>query len=1124
LATRKKRRSLAEEDLQWYKRAIIYQAHVRSFYDSNRDGIGDFPGLTQKLDYIADLGADVIWILPFYPSPLRDGGYDIADYTRINSAYGTLKDFQRFVDEAHRRGIRVMTELVMNHTSDQHPWFQRARKAKRGSKWRDFYVWSDDPTRYSDTRIIFKDFESSNWSWDAVAGQYYWHRFYSHQPDLNWDNPEVEREMLKVLDHWLQMGVDGLRLDAIPYLYEREGTTCENLPETHDALKRVRKYLDDKYPGRALLAEANQWPEDAVAYFGDGDECHMAFHFPIMPRLYMSMETEDRFPLIDIIKQTPDIPSSCQWIIFLRNHDELTLEMVSDEERDYMYRAYATDKRARINLGIRRRLAPLLENDTRKIQLLNGLLFSLKGTPVIYYGDEIGMGDNIYLGDRDGVRTPMQWSADRNAGFSQANPQQLFLPVNIDPEYRFEAVNVEAQQRNFNSLYWWMKRLIGLRKRYAALVDGEIEFLYPENSKVLVFIRRTEREQILVVANLSRSVQFVELDLSEYEGREPVEIFGRTRFPQVGKLPYLLTLSPYSFYWFDLSHRSAPLVYDDVSAEIPLIEVRDPWPQLMGGRSRKVLEAGLPEILPRRRWFSGKGRDIDEVHIADVIPMQIETDWGRVEAALTFIDVTYQRAEPQTFVLPLAHVEGAMAQRMVEDHSWAALLRTRVPGHEDGLLFDAIDLPEFRGALLELVAGRGGKSNRTRLRSRRSKTWTDASRVTKAESAPMRVEQSNTSLVFGDEVVFKLYRRLDQGVNPEVEIGRHLTEDTNFANFPALLGDIEYHPSPKEVSTLGVVQRYVKNQGDAWTVMQSEVGRFCEDVLAHPESFSRVRAYGPRRPSSTTKLSEESVSLVGALGPRVENLGRRTAEMHRALAGEDNDPEFAAETFTPHYQRGLYQSMRSQASRILDQLERRAPRLPTDAQDAARELLGRRKEVLGGFESSIKKGQLSGARIRCHGDFHLGQVLDTGRDWVIIDFEGEPARAMSERRIKRSPLRDVAGMLRSFDYVYAEGLRHQVVTGAVQVGSEQHDLLSRVLLRWTEVVADLYIHAYVDAMKGTGMLPSSAIGLDRLLGAYLLEKAVYELAYELDNRPHLIRIPIAGVGAAMSGLEKLTDE
>ncbi len=475
----------------WYKDGIIYQTHVRAFFDSNGDGIGDFQGLTRKLDYLQDLGINILWLLPFYPSPLRDDGYDIADYTAVNPAYGTLSDFKAFLKEAHRRGIRVVTELVINHTSDQHPWFQKSRRAKPGSPWRDFYVWSDTPDKYSDARIIFKDFETSNWAWDPVAKSYYWHRFFSHQPDLNFENPAVHEALIKALDFWMDMGVDAFRLDAIPYLFEREGTTCENLPETHEYLKRIRRHMDEHHPGRMLLAEANQWPEDSLPYFGDGDECHMAFHFPVMPRMYMSLAMEDRFPIIDIMQQTPPIPENCQWAMFLRNHDELTLEMVTDEDRDYMWRTYAKDAKARINLGIRRRLAPLLDNHRGRIHLMNGLLFSFPGTPIIYYGDEIGMGDNIYLGDRNGVRTPMQWSADRNAGFSRANPQQLFLPVIIDPEYHYEQVNVEAQQSNQYSLLWWMKRLIAMRKRYRALGRGSMEFLHGENRKVLAYVRST---------------------------------------------------------------------------------------------------------------------------------------------------------------------------------------------------------------------------------------------------------------------------------------------------------------------------------------------------------------------------------------------------------------------------------------------------------------------------------------------------------------------------------------------------------------------------------------------------------------------------------------------------------
>ncbi|MBM2811597.1 MAG: alpha amylase, catalytic subdomain [Chloroflexi bacterium] len=540
----------------WYKDAVIYELHVRAFHDSNADGLGDFPGLTEKLDYLRDLGITAIWLLPFYPSPLKDDGYDIADYAAIHSSYGTMSDFRRFLREAHHRGIRVITELVLNHTSDQHPWFQRSRRALPGTPWRDFYVWSDTAERYQGARVIFKDFERSNWSWDPEAGAYYWHRFYGHQPDLNFNSPRVWRAMRQVVDFWLRMGVDGLRLDAVPYLHERDGTNCENLPETHAVLKRLRQHVAARYPDRMLLAEANQWPEDAAAYFGSGDECHMAFHFPVMPRMFMSIWMEDRYPMVEILTRTPPVPDECQWAMFLRNHDELTLEMVTDEERDYMYRVYATDPEARINLGIRRRLAPLMGNNRRRIELMNSLLFSLPGTPVIYYGDEIGMGDNIYLGDRNGVRTPMQWSADRNAGFSRANPQRLYQRPIVDPEYHYETVQVEAQQRNQQSLLWWMKRLIALRKRHQAFGRGSLDFLAPANRRILAFVRRYGAETILVVANLSRYAQYAELDLSEFRGRVPTEMFGATPFPPVGDAPYFITLGPHSFYWFALSEAA----------------------------------------------------------------------------------------------------------------------------------------------------------------------------------------------------------------------------------------------------------------------------------------------------------------------------------------------------------------------------------------------------------------------------------------------------------------------------------------------------------------------------------------------------------------------------------------
>jgi maltose alpha-D-glucosyltransferase / alpha-amylase len=540
----------------WFKDAILYELHVKAFYDSNGDGIGDFRGLIDKLDYIQELGVTCLWLLPTYPSPQRDDGYDISDYFNIQAHYGSLDDFEAFVEAAHSHGLKVITELVMNHTSDQHPWFQAARRDPT-SPYRDYYVWSDTDQRYTDARIIFTDTEPSNWTWDPVARQYYWHRFFSHQPDLNFANPAVQDEMMKVLRFWLDKGVDGLRLDAIPYLFEREGTNCENLPEGHDYLRRVRAEIDRNYTGRMLLAEANQWPSDVRPYFGNGDECHMAFHFPLMPRIYMALRKETRTPIVEILAQTPEIPSNCQWGLFLRNHDELTLEMVTDDERDYMYAEYAYDPRMRVNIGIRRRLAPLLDNSRRRQELLHSLLFSMPGTPILYYGDEIGMGDNVYLGDRNGVRTPMQWNGDRNAGFSRADPQALYLPLVIDPIYHYQAINVEAQRRGPSSLLNWMRRLIAIRKRYPVFGRGAIEFLHPSNLTVLAYVRCHEDQTILVVNNLSRFVQPVELDLRNFAGYTPVELFGETVFPRITENPYFFSLGPHTFYWFRLEPGAA---------------------------------------------------------------------------------------------------------------------------------------------------------------------------------------------------------------------------------------------------------------------------------------------------------------------------------------------------------------------------------------------------------------------------------------------------------------------------------------------------------------------------------------------------------------------------------------
>ena len=819
--------SILNNDPLWFQDAIIYEVPVRAFADSNDDGIGDFQGLTEKLDYLQDLGVTAIWVLPFFPSPLRDDGYDIADYTSINPIYGTLSDFQQLLDAAHERGIRVIIELIINHTSDQHPWFQRARRAPKGSKERDFYVWSDTPEKYQEARIIFQDFETSNWAWDPVAKEYYWHRFYSHQPDLNYESPEVCQAVFDVLDFWLAMGVDGLRMDAVPYLYEQEGTNCENLPATHAFLKQMRSHVDAKYPNRMLLAEANQWPEDAVQYYAAGDECHMNFHFPLMPRLFMSLQMEDSFPIIDILQQTPQIPDNCQWALFLRNHDELTLEMVSDEDRDYMYRVYAQDTQARINLGIRRRLAPLMQNNRRRIELMNGLLLSLPGTPVLYYGDEIGMGDNIYLGDRNGVRTPMQWSSDRNAGFSRTNPQRLYAPPTIDPEYHYESINVEAQRANPQSLWWWMKRLIATRERFQAFGRGTFEFLYPENRKVVAFMRTYKDEHILVVANLSRFVQTVELDLAEFKGAVPVEIFGRTEFPAVGELPYFLSLSPHAFYWLTLQLQETSQT-ERPQSQLPTLVASGKWQNLFARtESRAALASVLPDYLRTRRWFGGKARKIQATQITEVIAVP----YRDTEAYIVLLQLEYTEGSPETYVMPLAYEArewGVGSESEESEHPTPnseprtpnSELRTlpeyvvaqiKVQGaNETGVLVDALADKDFLTFPLEAIASAQRYQG---LRGELLATTTDALipgqlDLSQLEPRLLKGEQSNTSVVYGDQLILKFFRKVEEGINPDLEIGRFLTEKKT-EHFVPVAGALEYHHQEGQAVTLGILHGFV---------------------------------------------------------------------------------------------------------------------------------------------------------------------------------------------------------------------------------------------------------------------------------------------------------------------------
>ncbi|MFB3902063.1 MAG: maltose alpha-D-glucosyltransferase [Acidobacteriota bacterium] len=1092
----------------WYKDAIIYELHVRAFYDSNDDGIGDFAGLTQKLDYIQNLGVTAIWLLPFYPSPLRDDGYDIAEYKDVHPSYGSLRDFRVFLREAHARGLRVITELVVNHTSDQHPWFQRARRAKPGTSARDFYVWSDNPQKFSEARIIFKDFESSNWSWDPVAGAYYWHRFYSHQPDLNFDNPAVHKALLNALDFWLEMGVDGMRLDAVPYLYEREGTSCENLPETHLFLKKARAYVDSRYRDKMLLAEANQWPEDSVAYFGDGDECHVAFHFPLMPRLFMAIRTEDRFPIVDILNQTPAIPDLAQWALFLRNHDELTLEMVTDEERDYMYRVYASDPQARINLGIRRRLAPLLGNNRRKIELMNGLLLSLPGTPVLYYGDEIGMGDNIYLGDRNGVRTPMQWGPDRNAGFSRANPQRLYLPVIIDPEYHFESINVEAQQANPHSLLWWMKRLIGFRKRSKAFGRGSLQFLHSPNPKMLAFVRQYENEAILVLANLSRFVQCAKLDLSSFRGKHLIEVFGQNTFPPVEDHPYFFTMGPHNFYWFSL-RTIAEAIGVTTRAEIPVVEAAGPWKEIFEGVQRTRLEQLLPEYLATRRWFGGKARKIRSAQIDEAVAFPYDGS----QAYLCFVAVEYTQGDSETYLLPLHLAAGEKARRMTKLNRQAILARLPKsgPGEEAAVIYDPVFEPGFASALLSFLRARrsikGDAGDLEGWTSREARRL--ASSAESLNPSTVQAEQSNTSVVYGDHFIFKLFRKVEVGLNPDLEIGRFLTE-RGFAHIARFAGALEYFKPGRQAVTLGILQSFVTNQGDAWHYTAEVLKRYFERVLAL-SGQERERAFSPQ-PSLFSLLAgeipAEIYELVGTYLQSAWLLGQRTGEMHVVLASNNERPEFAPEPYSTLSQRSLYQSLRNLSTQVLALLQSRLPALPEPTRAEAAGLVAEEGRIGEIFKLLLER-RINASRIRVHGDYHLGQVLYTGKDFVIIDFEGEPARPLSERRLKRSPLRDVAGMLRSFDYAVHNGLRVQHATGLIR--REDLELLEPWARTWTTWVSVAFLKSYLQAAGQGGFLPDRQEDFELLLRILVLEKAIYELGYELNNRPDWVPIPLRGI-------------
>ena len=969
-----------------------------------------------------------------------------------------------------------------------------------GSSERDFYVWSDDPTDYSDARIIFQDFETSNWTWDPVAGQYFWHRFYSHQPDLNFDNPAVEEAVLDVLDHWLDMGVDGLRLDAVPYLYEREGTSCENLPETHEALKRMRAHMDAKYDGRMLLAEANQWPEDAAAYFGDGDECHMNFHFPVMPRLFMSVQMENRTPIIDIMEQTPEPPDGCQWATFLRNHDELTLEMVTEEERDLMLRAYARDDEMRINLGIRRRLAPLLGNDRRKIELLNALLFSLPGTPVIYYGDEIGMGDNVYLGDRDGVRTPMQWTADRNAGFSTSNPHRLYLPLITEQEYHFESINVETQSENPASLLSWMRQLIALRNRHPVLGRGSIVFHEPENPHVLAFSREMDGEApMLCVANLSRLSQHVELDLTAHMGATPIEVFGRNRFAPVGELPYYLTLAPYGFFWFSLEDA-------EVRPE------RGAIPHLPGtleevARRRASLTRALADWLPERRWFAGKDRSIREMKVEATVPLGERdgehdggTDGGGV--VLVSVVVSFTEGEDQRYSVPVLRVTADTATTVENLHASSVIARL-----DDGaLLIDA--MTDARGAAQIMSAALSSTTyeqgaNRVVGDARSELTDAepaDADRVDWHDVTILGVEQSNSSAILhqGDErLIAKLIRRVEVGRNPDVELPLHLAQ-TDFTQAPGVAATLDLHLGGEaKPATVLVIHDAIEHESDLWVRMLDDLSLAIDNDVLFPE------AQGDDRTGASRGAADAMASSIAGL------LGRRTAEMHRALAASTT-PETVPEAFNLQWQRSIVQTVRNSVRSTQRELKRhRRRRDLTETDDRLASIVVERGDELISRFDTLATTKLLAKRIRIHGDLHLGQILWTGQDVVFIDFEGEPGQPMGQRTIKRSPLGDVAGLLRSLDYAGRVAVDTAIERG--RVGDADRDVVDRWRSEWTAQMQERLLQEYRDTISGFDLVPDDADELRLLLDIYMVTKSLYEVRYELANRPHWVGWPLHAV-------------
>ena len=1074
------------DEALWHKDAIIYQLHVRGFFDSDNDGIGDFPGLTSRLDYLKELGVNTLWLQPFYPSPLRDDGYDLADFTGIHPDYGTLDDFREFLDEAHKRDLRVITELIINHTSNEHPWFQRARKAPPGSPERDFYVWSETNQKYEGTRIIFTDTEKSNWAWDDEAKAYYWHRFFSHQPDLNFDNPAVIDAVLDAMRFWFDMGVDGMRLDAIPYLCERDGTNNENLPETHAVIKHLRAELDRHYKNRIFLAEANQWPEDVRHYFGDGDECHMAFHFPLMPRVFMAVAQEDRHPITEILGQTPSIPENCQWAVFLRNHDELTLEMVTDKERDYMYNTYASDKRARVNVGIRRRLAPLMEGDRERIELLNTILLSMPGSPIIYFGDEIGMGDNIYLGDRNAVRTPMQWSPDRNGGFSRADPQRLYLPPVMDPLYGFQTVNVESQRRNTSSLLNWMRNLIATRKIYKAFGRGTIEFLHPGNRKVLAFLREYDGETLLCIFNLSHTAQPVELDLAKYKGYVPEELVGKVSFPAIGELPYFISLPRYAFYWFRLSTEVAPPLWhvDKLPREeLPVLvlpdgllsmlstrpegEVQD----LLAHKTRQQLEKEIiPAFLNSQRWYKGTGRQITRM------TLDMHHEWKSPEGPRwlpMMVRVELDNTEQQSYFLPIGMLLGDAADNQYHTLSPWMLSRVRQRARV-GMLYDALGEDAFCMLMLNSMRS----SARTPFSAGEIVcTHTEA---LDGPPEPLEIQRpglalTNLAIIYGEKYFLKVYRRVQTGINPEVEMGHFLSEVSPCAYVPPLAGSISYQVGDS-VTTIAVLHVYITNQGSGWSNAQNYLERHFRLLMKNPE------------------LSQET-DTHDAFYAQMASLGFSTAALHRALSVTTGNPDFDPERITDDEIAALQEKIKDSFETAFAKLEHVLPDLTERSKKTASCLLGARDRILDMINTPLPTDPPL-YKSRIHGNYHLGQTLVVQNDYFIVDFEGEPRSATQS-----APRQAFALERRCLDDVF---LRHgSIAVTATSSGlmASSGELLEAQAAAWQHAAEKAFLKAYLEASADCPTHPQDEKQVRRLLNLYLLERALEELDTSLNWRP-----------------------